>query len=190
MEYISQVLILGNLLLNSFHNLLRLFSGNSMTGTFLNMLCYLCGNKLRCRFYKRISGIGALYIGVGICIMEILVIVRFNFQLCICYLLRLDFLHLNNISGFEDRIAFLCFLQNIIKFIVCSQHNSVYIFIPGTLSIRQTQTTAYHLFTQNFGCSSTQRNDGIKVIYIPALFEHIDVNNDFYRIIGTFHVKQ
>ena len=65
MKYISQVLILGNLLLNSFHNLLSLFSGNGMTGTFLNMLCYLCGNKLRCRFDKRISGIGTLYIGVG-----------------------------------------------------------------------------------------------------------------------------
>ena len=71
MENISQVLILGNLLLNSFHNLLRLFSGNGMTGTFLNMLCYLCCNKLRCRFDKRISGIGAFYIGVSICIMKI-----------------------------------------------------------------------------------------------------------------------
>ena len=82
------------------------------------------------------------------------------------------------------------FFQNIIEFIVSSQHDRIHISIPGALTIRQTQTSADHLLTQDFRCSGAKRHDGIEVINVPSLFQHIDMDDDFHRVIRVLDIKE
>ena len=155
----------------------------------LDVLCHLVANEFCCLFQQFIRSLGFLNACLLIRRFQSLIRLRLNGQLRIGDLFRLNFLCLDNITGFEDGIATLRLCQNISKFIVGGQHNGIHITIPGALTIRQTQTTADHLLTQNLGGGSTQRNDGIEVIDIPSFFEHIDMDNDFYRVIGAFHIK-
>ena len=106
------------------------------------------------------------------------------------YFFWLDFLCFDYIPGLEDRIALLRLCQNIIEFIVGGQHDRIHISIPGALTIRQTQTSADHLLTQNFGCCRPKRDDGIEVVDIPSFFEHIDMDHDLHRIFGILHVQK
>ena len=71
-----------------------------------------------------------------------------------------------------------------------SQHDRIHISISGALTIRQTQTSADHLFTEDFGCSGAKRHDGIEVIDIPSLFQHIDMDDDFHRVIRVLDIKE
>ena len=103
---------------------------------------------------------------------------------------RHDFLCLNNISGFKYRIALLRLFQNIGKFIMGGQHDCIHITVSCTLPIGQSQTTSHHLLTQNFRSSSAERSNGVEIIYIPAFFQHVDVNYDFYWIFRVFYIKQ
>ena len=80
--------------------------------------------------------------------------------------------------------------QNVVEFIVRCEHHSVNVAIPGALAIGQTQTTAHHLFTQDLGSGRAERNNGIEIVHVPALFEHIDVDNDFYRVLRIFDAKK
>jgi len=61
---------------------------------------------------------------------------------------------------------------------------------PGALAVRQTQAPAKGLLHQGFGIGGAQGHDGVEVGHIPALLEHIDVDNDFRGFVEAFHRQQ
>ena len=52
--------------------------------------------------------------------------------------------------------------------------------------IGQTKPATDGLFPQRHRGRGTEGNDCIKVRYIPALFQHINVDDDFDFVIGMF----
>src|SRR5690349_24057786 len=60
----------------------------------------------------------------------------------------------------------------------------------GALAVQQAQTTADRLLDQNSRIGSAQRHYGVKVRYVPALFEHVDVDDDLSRLVRVFDLEQ
>ena len=156
----------------------------------LDMLRDLCTNDFSGLFQQCIRCRSFLKPGMLISILKVCFRLGLNRQLRIGNLFRYDFFRLDDIAGFKDRIALLCFSQNVIEFIVSGQHDCVHIFVPSAFPIGQTQATAYHLLSQYFGCSGAERHDSIEVIDVPPLFEHVDVDDNFHRVFRIFHIKK
>lgn len=116
--------------------------------------------------------------------------IGFYCQLGIDHFFGLDFFCFNDIPSLKNRITLLCLRQNIIEFIMGSQHDGIHIPIAGALSIGQAQAATYHLLSQNFGCGCPKRDNGIEVVDIPAFFEHIDMDHDLHRIFRIFHIQK
>ena len=101
-----------------------------------------------------------------------------------------DFLRFDHISGFEDGVTSLGLRQDIGKFIMRSQHYRIYIPVSGALTMGQSQATPYHLLAQDLGCRCSERDDSIKIVDIPPLFEHVDMDHDFNGIVRALHIQQ
>ena len=57
-------------------------------------------------------------------------------------------------------------------------------------SIGQPQTSANGLLDQRARIGRAQRHDGVEVGHVPALFEHVDVDDDLGRLVVAFHRQQ
>ena len=161
-----------------------------MSWGMLNMVLDLCLNQLRCFLEQRICGIRLFNLSMSIRFFQLGIRIGFYCQLGIDHFFGLDFFCFNDIPGFENRITLLRLHQNIIEFIVGSQHDGIHITVTGALPIGQAQAATDHLLSQNFGCGRPKRNDGIEVVDIPTFFEHIDMDHDLHRIFRVFHIQK
>ena len=189
-ENISQILVLRDFLLHLSHDFLRLSGGYGVLQGGLD----LCGDglldELHCSFQQSVSGVGLLHSGLLIGGFQCLVRFQVKGKLGVCDLLRDDLLCLDDVARLENGVALLCLGQNVGKLVVGGQHDRVYIPVAGARPIGQTKTPAHHLFPQDFGRRGTQRHNGVEVVDVPALFQHIDMDDDFHRIIRTLHIQQ
>ena len=161
-----------------------------MSWGMLNMVLDLCLNQLRCFLEQRICGIRLFNLSMSIRFFQLGIRIGFYCQLSIDHFFGLDLFCFNDIPSLKNRITLLCLRQNILEFIMCSQHDGIHIPITGALSIGQAQAATYHLLSQNFGCGRPKRDNGIEVVDIPAFFEHIDMDHDLHRIFRIFHIQK
>ena len=73
--------------------------------------------------------------------------VGFYCQLGIDHFFGFDFFCFNDIPRLKNRITLLRLRQNIIEFVMGSQHDSIHIPVTGALPIGQAQATTYHLLS-------------------------------------------
>ena len=99
------------------------------------MMRDFCSDNFSSRFYQRIGSFRTLYLRMLIGFFQFFIWFKRNGKLRIGNLLRHNFLGFDHISGFENRIAALSLVQNIIEFIVSSEHDCVHITISCTLTI-------------------------------------------------------
>ena len=90
----------------------------------------------------------------------------------------------------KDRIASVGFIDNLLKLVVSHDGQSINGFVTGSLTIRQSQATSDGLFNQRARIGFAERDDGVEVGYVPAFFEHVDVNDDFDGVRGVFDRQQ
>ena len=84
----------------------------------------------------------------------------------------------------------VCFVDDLLEFVVGDDGQAVNCFNAGALAIRQPQTAPDGLFDQNARIGGSQRNDSVEVGHVPALLEHIDVNHDLGWLFGVLHLEQ
>ncbi|MNF77866.1 hypothetical protein D3C84_600190 [compost metagenome] len=60
----------------------------------------------------------------------------------------------------------------------------------GAFAIGQAQTSANGLLDQGAGIGGTQRDYGVEVGYVPAFFEHVDMDDDLGWLLHAFHAQQ
>ena len=190
LEGLSQILILSDLLFDCFYNLLCLHRGDRMRRGMLNVLFNLCFDQVSCLLDQCICGIRLFNLSMSIRFFQLGIRIGFYCQLSIDHFFGLDFFCFNDIPSLKNRITLLCLRQNIIEFLMGSQHDGIHIPITGALSIGQAQAATYHLLSQNFGCGRPKRNDGIEVVDVPTFFEHIDMDHDLHRIFRIFHIQK
>ena len=105
-------------------------------------------------------------------------------------LLRDEFLGLDDVACLENGVAFLSLGQNVGELVVGGEHDRVHVPVAGALPVGQAQAPAHHLLPQDFGGRGAQRDDGVEVVDVPALFQHIDVDDDFHRVLRILHIQQ
>jgi hypothetical protein len=57
----------------------------------------------------------------------------------------------------------------------------------GPLTVGEPEPTAYRLFNQGPGVGGAKGDNGVEIGYIPTLFKHIYMNNDFRGFLKFFH---
>ena len=60
----------------------------------------------------------------------------------------------------------------------------------GPLAVRQTQTATNALFNQSTRIGRSQWHDRVEVGDVPAFLQHVDVDDNFDRIVGLFYSEQ
>ena len=60
----------------------------------------------------------------------------------------------------------------------------------GALAVGQAQAAADRLLDQHARIGGAQRYDGVEISHVPTFLEHVDVDNDFRRLIRVFHLEQ
>ena len=190
LEGLPQILIFSDLLFDRFYNLLCLHRGDRMRRGVLNVLLNLCFDQISCLLKQCICGIRLFNLSMSIRFFQFGIRIGFYCQLGIDHFFGLDLFCFNDISSLENRITLLRLRQNIIEFIMGSQHDGVHIPVTGTLPIGQAQAATYHLLSQNFRSGRPKRDDSIEIVDIPALFEHIDMDHDLHRIFRIFHIQK
>ena len=135
LEGLSQILILSDLLFDCFYNLLCLHMGDRMRRGVLNVPLNLCLDQISCLLEQCICGIRLFNLSMSIRFFQLGIRIGFYCQLSIDHFFGFDLFCFNDIPGLENRITLLCLRQNIIEFIMCSQHDGVHIPVTGALSI-------------------------------------------------------
>ena len=62
--------------------------------------------------------------------------------------------------------------------------------LPGALSVGQAQAAPDGLLDQRIRACGAERNNRIEIRYVPALLEHVDVDDDFRRLVRVLHFEQ
>lgn len=62
--------------------------------------------------------------------------------------------------------------------------------ISRAAAVRQAKAAANRLLSEGVGGGGAQRNDGVEVGDVPALFEHVHVDDDFNFVVRSLEGEQ
>ena len=95
-----------------------------------------------------------------------------------------------NLLQADCRVGFVGLVDDLLKLVVRDDVQAVHRRDASTLAVWQAQATADGLLDQDARVRRTQRHDRVQVGNVPTFFEHVDVNDDFSRLLRVLDLKQ
>ena len=89
----------------------------------------------------------------------------------------------NNHPGADDRVRIVGVIDDLLKPVMRHDNQAIHSRNPYPLAVGQTESSANGLLHQGSGVRGPQGDDSIEIRHVPSLFEHIDVDDDFDRVV-------
>ena len=95
-----------------------------------------------------------------------------------------DLLHL------DDGVAAVRLVDDFLEAVMGDDAEAIDLRHTGALAVWQTKATADGLLDQDLRVGGAEGDDGVEVRDVPALLQHVDVDDDLGRLVGVLDLEQ